>query len=65
VYACMTDAVVSGCRSHLELAKELTLTCYELYNSTVTGLAPEIAYFNDKVPTRPSSAPHSSGYRPS
>ncbi|KAI5810192.1 glycoside hydrolase family 47 protein [Peziza echinospora] len=30
----------------LTLAKELTRTCYEMYNRTATGLAPEIAYFN-------------------
>ncbi|KAF3911147.1 hypothetical protein AA313_de0208159 [Arthrobotrys entomopaga] len=30
----------------LELAKELMRSCYEMYNVTKTGLAPEIAYFN-------------------
>ncbi|KAF8449861.1 glycoside hydrolase [Terfezia claveryi] len=30
----------------LHLARELTRTCYEMYNVTATGLAPEIAYFN-------------------
>ena len=30
---------------HLELAKNLSQTCYEMYRTT-TGLAPEIAYFN-------------------
>lgn len=30
----------------LRLARELTRTCYEMYNVTATGLAPEIAYFN-------------------
>ncbi|VVT45027.1 uncharacterized protein SAPINGB_P000613 [Magnusiomyces paraingens] len=29
------------------LAMELTRTCYELYNKSPTGLAPEIVYFND------------------
>lgn len=29
---------------HLELAKNLSRTCYEMYNTT-TGLAPEIVYF--------------------
>lgn len=32
----------------LQLARELTRTCYEMYNVTATGLAPEIAYFNTK-----------------
>lgn len=32
----------------LRLARELTRTCYEMYNVTATGLAPEIAYFNMK-----------------
>ncbi|KAG0624964.1 hypothetical protein M758_2G017100 [Ceratodon purpureus] len=30
----------------LKLAEELGRTCYEMYNVTATGLAPEIAYFN-------------------
>ncbi len=30
----------------LELAEELAKTCYEMYEVTQTGLAPEIAYFN-------------------
>lgn len=29
------------------LAEELTRSCYEMYNSTTTGLAPEIVYFNE------------------
>ncbi|BFZ57885.1 mannosyl-oligosaccharide alpha-1,2-mannosidase [Savitreella phatthalungensis] len=35
-------------RSHdenLALAEELTRSCFEMYNATVSGLAPEIAYF--------------------
>ena len=32
--------------SHLELAKELTETCYQMYARMETGLSPEIAYFN-------------------
>jgi len=32
----------------LKLARELMRTCYELYNVTATGLAPEIAWFNLK-----------------
>lgn len=31
--------------SHLALAEELARTCYEMYNMTATGLAPEIVYF--------------------
>ena len=30
----------------LQLARELTRTCYEMYRVTKTGLAPEIVYFN-------------------
>jgi hypothetical protein len=30
----------------IRLGKELTRTCYEMYNSTATGLASEIVYFN-------------------
>jgi len=30
----------------LNLAKELMKTCYEMYHSTKTGLAPEITFFN-------------------
>ncbi|KAF3940280.1 hypothetical protein ABW19_dt0209858 [Dactylella cylindrospora] len=30
----------------LNLAKELMRSCYEMYNTTATGLAPEIAFFN-------------------
>lgn len=31
--------------SHMQLAKDLGKTCNEMYTSTKTGLAPEIAYF--------------------
>lgn len=30
----------------LRLAREVTRTCYEMYNVTASGLAPEIAWFN-------------------
>jgi mannosyl-oligosaccharide alpha-1,2-mannosidase len=30
----------------LEMAKELTKTCYQIYAKQATGLSPEIAYFN-------------------
>ena len=30
----------------LDMAKELTKTCYQMYASQATGLSPEIAYFN-------------------
>lgn len=30
----------------LELGREITRTCYEMYNTTATGLASEIVYFN-------------------
>lgn len=33
----------------LKLAEELGRTCYEMYNVTATGLAPEIAYFNTDI----------------
>lgn len=31
---------------HLELGKELTKTCYEMYNRMPTKLSPEIVFFN-------------------
>lgn len=31
---------------HLKIAKELTHTCYQMYEQMATGLSPEIAYFN-------------------
>lgn len=34
------------CSWHLDLAKELVHTCYQMYNTTITGLSPEIAHFN-------------------
>ena len=30
----------------LDMAKELTNTCYQMYAKQATGLSPEIAYFN-------------------
>ncbi|KAG0173894.1 mannosyl-oligosaccharide alpha-1,2-mannosidase [Apophysomyces sp. BC1034] len=33
-------------KDDLELGKEITRTCYEMYNLTETGLASEIVYFN-------------------
>jgi mannose/fructose/N-acetylgalactosamine-specific phosphotransferase system component IID len=30
----------------LDMAKDLTKTCYEMYAKQATGLSPEIAYFN-------------------
>ncbi|KAK9248418.1 glycoside hydrolase [Lipomyces tetrasporus] len=37
--------------SDMKLAKDLTRTCYEMYKTTKTGIAPEIVYFNtdDKI----------------
>ncbi|XP_041346922.1 LOW QUALITY PROTEIN: endoplasmic reticulum mannosyl-oligosaccharide 1,2-alpha-mannosidase-like [Gigantopelta aegis] len=32
--------------SHLELGKELTYTCWQMYERMATGLSPEIVYFN-------------------
>lgn len=32
--------------SHLELAKELAYTCYQMYARMPTKLSPEITYFN-------------------
>jgi mannosyl-oligosaccharide alpha-1,2-mannosidase len=32
--------------SHLDLAKELMRTCYEMYHAMPTGLSPEVAVFN-------------------
>jgi len=33
--------------SHMDLAKKLTKTCYEMYRRMPTGLSPEIAHFRD------------------
>nr|CAB3263605.1 endoplasmic reticulum mannosyl-oligosaccharide 1,2-alpha-mannosidase-like [Phallusia mammillata] len=33
-------------REHLELARDLMATCFEMYQNTPTGLSPEITYFN-------------------
>lgn len=30
----------------LDMGKELTKTCYQMYAKQATGLSPEIAYFN-------------------
>ncbi len=30
----------------LDMAKNLTKTCYQMYSKQPTGLSPEIAYFN-------------------
>lgn len=37
-------------RSHLAMAKDLMASCFAFYNSTATGLAPEIAYFTASHP---------------
>lgn len=34
---------------NLKLAEDLAKTCYEMYSTTSTGLAPEIAYFHMEV----------------
>jgi len=34
-------------REHFRMAKELMTTCYHMYNTTTTGLSPEIVYFNE------------------
>jgi len=41
-------------RETLELAEELMETCYQLYNSTPTGLGPEIAHFETAELGKPS-----------
>ena len=33
---------------YLEIAKNLTRTCYEMYNQMETKLSPEVVYFNTK-----------------
>jgi len=43
-------------KSHLELAKKLMETCWQMYASMPTGLAPEVATFHTKSPG-PSSHP--------
>ena len=44
----------------MKLAEELTRTCYEMYNCTTTGLAPEIVYFNTDAEF-PSSSSNNPG----
>jgi len=34
-----------GGLGHMEMARELMVTCFEFYNQTITGLSPEIAFF--------------------
>ena len=34
--------------AHLELARELMVTCYQMYEQSPTGLSPEITHFNMK-----------------
>ena len=36
-------------QAHLDLAKSLMYTCWQMYDRMPTGLSPEIVYFNDKV----------------
>jgi hypothetical protein len=42
----------------MQLARELTHTCWGMYKAMATGLAPEIAYFHTDQPPLPESAPH-------
>ncbi|KAF4635558.1 hypothetical protein G7Y89_g2538 [Cudoniella acicularis] len=44
----------------MQLARELTKTCWGMYKVMATGLAPEIAHFNIHDPPLPASAPHKS-----
>ncbi|KAH8676749.1 glycoside hydrolase [Tricladium varicosporioides] len=44
----------------MELARELTKTCWGMYKVMATGLAPEIAHFHIDTPPLPASAPHKS-----
>jgi mannosyl-oligosaccharide alpha-1,2-mannosidase len=39
----------------VSIGKEITRTCYEMYNMTATGLASEIVYFNTN-PDAPADA---------
>jgi hypothetical protein len=42
----------------MQLARELTQTCWGMYKVMATGLAPEIAHFKIDDPPLPESAPH-------
>jgi len=44
----MKDSHPTESREHMQLAKELIETCYQMYASMPTGLSPEIAYFNKR-----------------
>jgi len=48
-YCLCSDLLSVSDLEDLKLAEELGRTCYEMYNVTATGLAPEIAYFNTDV----------------
>lgn len=36
---------------HMDLARQLMETCYQMYAQMETGLSPEIAHFNLQYPT--------------
>jgi len=44
--------------AQMQLARELTQTCWGMYKVMATGLAPEIAHFNMDDPPLPETAPH-------
>ncbi|RWS22894.1 endoplasmic reticulum mannosyl-oligosaccharide 1:2-alpha-mannosidase-like protein, partial [Leptotrombidium deliense] len=46
-------------KEHLAIAESLARTCFQMYNSTATGLSPEIAYFEsgeNEVRIRPADS---------
>lgn len=46
-------------KEHMKLAEDLMFTCYSMYSSQPTFLAPEITYFNEEVVAECSLAPFS------
>lgn len=49
-------ALTEAARQDLEMGRDITETCYEMYNMTATGLASEIVYFNTNAES-PLDAP--------
>lgn len=52
MWSCGEGFLSASALEDLQLAEELARTCYEMYEVTATGLAPEIAYFNVFVSTK-------------
>jgi hypothetical protein len=49
--ACFMGGMLAldGLPGHLDIAKEMAYTCWQLYDRNPSKLAPEIATFNDRM----------------